>query len=90
MFEKRHIAKCSNCDHIAETRSSGTFIPHFALPSMCEGCGEHMHERANDLPHWLHVIVKLERVKPTRNRNPLTWFRMPKWVEIERHEMHAR
>jgi len=90
MFEKIHMAKCSNCGHVHRTYPTGTFVTHFALPGMCEGCGESMNERSDNRPHWLHVIVKREWVKPTRTANPLTWLKLPKWVEVDRHEMHAR
>ena len=89
MFKKEHNAKCSECGYISYTSNTGTFISHFALPNMCRGCGEHMHERHNDRPHWLHVITKLQRITPDRTANPITWLRIPRWVGIETHEMHA-
>lgn len=90
-YRKVHLAKCSHCARIAESSYSGSFIDPFFLPKMCASCGESMQDRwpREDRPHWRHVVIKEKWVDPIRTRNPLTWFRLGRWDEVERSEFPA-
>jgi len=90
-YRKKHIAKCSHCQAVAEVRDSGTFIDPFFLPNMCASCGESMQDRwpNKERPHWIHVVVKEKWEDAIRTRYPLSWFRFGRWVEVERHEWAA-